>query len=66
MFGRFAGYKGYIGTIKYDEEDNLYYGELIGIKDIVAYHSRDIVNLYDKYIDAINLYEENKLEGIGL
>lgn len=29
MIGQFVEYKGYIGTIEYDEEDELYYGKLL-------------------------------------
>ena len=60
IVGNFAGYKGYLSTIAYDFHNKLYYGRLTNVRDgdIVAYHSENIIDLYDKYKDAVDDYEE--------
>lgn len=51
-------YKGYEGCVHFSTEDNLYYGWILGIKDLVDYNSEtedDIENQFrlavDDYID---------------
>ena len=61
-FGEFREYKGYIGSIEYSPEDAIYYGELLGIKDMVLYEGEDIQTLYKDYIEAIDDYIEFKEE----
>ena len=56
LIGYFTPYKDFIGNIKYDAEDNIYYGSLIDIKDFVSYHSNDIVGLQKHYMDAVDDY----------
>jgi predicted HicB family RNase H-like nuclease len=51
-------YKGYEAKIKYDEEDCLYYGELINIKDIVSFHSNEINDIEKQFHKAVNNYLE--------
>lgn len=60
MLGTFAGYKGFAGTVEFDKDDGIYYGKLINTDDIVGYHSRDIVELYDKFVLAVDNYIEFK------
>ena len=62
VFGQFVEYKGYIGSIEYEPEDAIYYGELLGIKDIVLYEGEDIQALYKDYIEAIDDYIEFRKE----
>ena len=50
-------YKGYTGTITYCTEDNIYYGKLVGIEDLVSYHSEEgIEELQNAFIDAVDEY----------
>ena len=50
-------YKGYTVTISYCTEDNIYYGKLVGIEDLVSYHSEEgIVELQNAFIDAVDYY----------
>lgn len=54
--GQFKEYKGYVGSIEYDEEDELYYGKLLKIKDLVNYSASDAVKLYKSYKDTVDEY----------
>ena len=58
--GQYAGYKGYIGSIEYDIEEDLYYGFLLNTNDHIGYHSKNILALYEHYKKAIDLYLNNK------
>ena len=62
LIGFFLKYKGYQGSIEYDAEDNLYYGRLQGIRDLVNYHANSIVDLNMQYKLAVDDYIELKQE----
>lgn len=49
-------YKGYKAKITYSKEDNLYYGELINTKDTIAFHSKNVDQIEDKFQNAVNCY----------
>ena len=60
--GQFVEYKGYIGSIEYDPEDNIHYGCLLNIDDSVNYHGKTGEELYEHYQEAIDNYIEFKKE----
>lgn len=60
--GQFVEYKGYIGSIEYDLEDELLYGKLSNIEDLVNYHASNILELEKHYHEAIDDYIEFKKE----
>lgn len=60
--GQFIEYKGYVGSIEYDPEDKIYYGELLNIDDFVNYQGNDVLELYKSYQNAIDDYIEFKKE----
>ena len=52
-------YKGYIGTIEYNRENKLLYGEVIGIQDPMSYAGRTGEELEKDFHAAIDSYLEN-------
>lgn len=60
LFGQFVEYKGYVGSIEYSFEDNIYYGSLLNIKDLVVYEGDTIEELYKYYQETIDDYIEFK------
>ena len=60
--GQFEEYKGYVGSIKYDKEDKIYYGCLLNVDDSVSYHGKTGEELYKHYCEAIDDYIEFKKE----
>lgn len=62
MLGQFIKYKGYIGSIEYSLDDDIYYGKLLNIKDFVNYHGDTFELLYEHYLDAVDDYIEFKKE----
>lgn len=62
LIGQFKEYKGYIGSIEYDTEDELLYGKLLHIKDLVNYHASNVIELEKYYHEAVDDYIEFKEE----
>lgn len=54
--GTFSDYKGYLGSIIYDEESNMYRGSLINVSDLVNYQAYTIHDLYDEFKYAVDDY----------
>jgi predicted HicB family RNase H-like nuclease len=55
-------YKGYYGSINYDEEDNIYYGCITNTTDFVNYHSDTLEELYKCFTEAVDDYIDFKVE----
>ncbi|MFA7327392.1 MAG: hypothetical protein WC121_12050 [Candidatus Kapaibacterium sp.] len=51
-------YKKYIGSVDFSQEDNLYYGKIQGIKDLVTYEGKSISELNIAFKEAVEDYEE--------
>ena len=49
-------YKGYTAEIYYSTEDNLIFGKLEGIKDLVNFHSDNTGDIIQHFHDAVNDY----------
>lgn len=60
--GQFVEYRGYIGSIEYDQEDKLYYGKLLNTRDFVNYHADNIMSLEGHYHEAVDDYIKVKKE----
>ena len=56
--GQFIEYKGYVGTIEYSPEDNIYHGCLLNIDDSINYDGTNIEELYMDYQEAVDFYIE--------
>ena len=49
-------YKGYIGTVHYSEEDNVFYGNIHGINDLVTFEGQSVSELKNAFHASINDY----------
>lgn len=67
-------YKGYTGSIEFSEEDNLFFGKVIGIRSLLSYEGKDIDELTEDFQGAIDDYlnlceeiekEPEKAEGVN-
>lgn len=54
--GYFSEYRGLKGTIEYSYKDGIYYGKIVGIKDLVNYEGIDTEGLYKEFKLAIDDY----------
>lgn len=53
---RYTYYKDYVGTLKYSEEDSVFHGKLLGIKDLVSYEGESITKLIANFHEAVDEY----------
>lgn len=49
-------YKNYITNIEYSEEDNVFYGKIEGISDLVNFESEDLDRIEQEFHDAVDDY----------
>ncbi|NCQ70937.1 MAG: type II toxin-antitoxin system HicB family antitoxin [Microcystis aeruginosa L111-01] len=49
-------YKGYEAIIEYDEEDRLFFGRVINIKDIIVFDGLSVDELEQSFQDVIDEY----------
>ena len=51
-------YRGYVGTIEWSEEDNVFYGEVLNILSLITYQGDNIEELEKDFHEALDLYLE--------
>ena len=62
---KMLNYKGYYGTIEYSLEDQVLYGEVVGINGLLPYEGNTLKELEDDFRGVIDEYlEDCKAEGI--
>ncbi|MGQ7791274.1 type II toxin-antitoxin system HicB family antitoxin [Faunimonas sp. B44] len=49
-------YRGYSATIGFDEEDELFFGRIAGINDVVGFHADTVAGLKAAFEEAVNDY----------
>lgn len=52
-------YKGYIAKIEIDAEDNILFGNLVGIRDTVGFHGESVSELTAAFHEAVEFYLES-------
>ena len=51
-------YRGYIGSVKYDESDNMLYGEILNVKDSISYEGETLEELKKAFETEVDRYVE--------
>lgn len=51
-------HKGYHARIEYDGDDELFFGRIAGIQDVVGFHGDSVVELKSAFHDAVDDYIE--------
>jgi predicted HicB family RNase H-like nuclease len=49
-------YKGYSGSVEFDEDDLVFHGRIIGIRDIVTYEAETATELVQAFHDSVDDY----------
>ena len=49
-------YKGYIGNVEFSEEDEVFFGKVIGIRSLVSYEGATAKELIKDFHDAVDDY----------
>lgn len=52
------GYKGYVGTVEFSEEDSLFYGKVMGIRALISYEGQNAKELVEDFHNAVDDYLE--------
>lgn len=51
-------YKGYSAHVEFDPQDRIFFGRLMGIKDIVTFHGKTVDELENAFKEAVDHYLE--------
>ncbi len=49
-------YKGYLGSVAYDDEAEVFYGSVLGIKDVVTFQGCSVDEIKQAFKDSVNDY----------
>jgi predicted HicB family RNase H-like nuclease len=49
-------YKGYIGKAEYDDEAEIFYGEVIGLKDVITFKGSSVKELQKSFRGSVDDY----------
>ena len=52
-------YKSYTAKIEFDPDDNILFGNIIGIRDTVGFHGESVSELKDAFHEAVDFYLES-------
>ncbi|MBS9523457.1 type II toxin-antitoxin system HicB family antitoxin [Litoribacter alkaliphilus] len=53
---KYLDYKGYTGSIEYSPEDNLLFGQVLGLRGLISYEGETGKHLEQDFRDAIDTY----------
>jgi len=51
-------YKGYIGDVEFDDEANLFHGEIVNLRDVVTFQGTNVDELRAAFQDSVDDYLE--------
>ncbi len=51
-------YKGYVGSVEFSQEDELFYGKVQGIRALISYQGTDATELIEDFHAAVDDYLE--------
>lgn len=49
-------YKGYTGTVSFDDEALLFYGEVVGLRDVITFQAHTAEELVQAFHDSVDDY----------
>lgn len=49
-------YKGYVGSVEFSEEDDIFYGKVLGIPSLISYEGESVTELLADFHDAVDDY----------
>jgi predicted HicB family RNase H-like nuclease len=49
-------YKGYLGSVHFDAEDEIFHGKIEGIQDLVTFEGQSVAELKEAFQDAVEDY----------
>jgi len=49
-------YKGYIGKVEYDDEAENFYGEVVGLRDVITFNGSSVKELKKSFKESVDDY----------
>ena len=49
-------YKGYLSRVEFDDEANIFHGEVINIRDVVTFQGKSVDELRQAFADSVEDY----------
>jgi predicted HicB family RNase H-like nuclease len=49
-------YKGYMGRVEFDDDADLFHGEVIGLRDVITFQGRTVDELKGAFHDSVDDY----------
>lgn len=49
-------YKGYIGKVVYDHDVHIFHGDVIGLKDVIAFQGTTVDEVEKTFHDSVDVY----------
>jgi predicted HicB family RNase H-like nuclease len=49
-------YKGYIGSVEFSEEDNVFHGKVIGIKPLISFEGDTVIAIKEDFYHSVDEY----------
>jgi len=49
-------YKNYIGSVEFSEENNIFFGKVLGIRSLIMYEGKDVSSFISDFHDAVDDY----------
>lgn len=59
MMNNTIQYKGYVGSVKFSDEDGIFYGKVLGIRSLISYEGKSEKDLLADFHSAVDDYLEN-------
>ena len=56
--GNFLTYRGYFGTVNFNSNENIFYGKVLGISDLVNFEGSSVKELKESFEESIDDYQE--------
>lgn len=51
-------YKDYVGHVEFDDEANLFHGEIVGIRDVITFQGKSVAEIRKAMKDSVEDYFE--------
>jgi predicted HicB family RNase H-like nuclease len=49
-------YRCYVGSVEYDDRDNIFHGSVQGVSDVISYEGATVDDLEEDFMDAVDSY----------
>jgi predicted HicB family RNase H-like nuclease len=49
-------YKGFLGTVKYDDEANIFHGDIINTRDVITFQGTNVKEIEKAFKESIDDY----------